>query len=154
ETRTVNRIVRQALRALPLAWLLLPAVAGAQILAPQEFAERRALLAERLGDGIVLGIGSAEPPQDYISFFQNSPFRYLTGFTEPNAALIMTVRSGEIESEILFVNPRDPAQETWEGYRVGPEGARMATGIEGRAVDRLAPTLDSLFAAGWTQVHV
>ncbi len=110
----------------------------------EEHADRRAALAERVGDGLVLAVGSAEPPQDYIPFHQNSPFRYLTGFIEPNAALLMEVSAGEIESEILFVNPRDPAMETWEGYRIGPDGTLEATGISGRSVDELGEAFGSL----------
>jgi len=126
--------------------ILLAAPVSAQI-TNQEYAERREALAAQLEEGLVLAVGSAAPPQDYIPFHQNSPFRYLTGFTEPDAALVMEVREGRIAWEILLVNPRDPATETWEGYRVGPEGAREATGIEGRSVEELGHVMDSLLAA-------
>jgi Xaa-Pro aminopeptidase len=149
----VRRSVRVTLILSVLAWLLLPGLAGAQ-LSRAEFAERRTALAGQVGEGLVLALGSAQPPQDYISFFQNSPFRYLTGFTEPDAALIMIVRGGTVEMETLFVNPRDPARETWEGYRVGPEGAMEATGIRGRSVLDLEPVMDSLVAEGWSRVNV
>ncbi len=126
--------------------ILLAAPVSAQI-TNQEYAERREALAAQLEEGLVLAVGSAAPPQDYIPFHQNSPFRYLTGFTEPDAALVMEVREGRIAWETLLVNPRDPATETWEGYRVGPEGAREATGIEGRSVEELGHVMDSLLAA-------
>ncbi len=113
----------------------------------QEFADRRAALAQAVGDGIVLAMGSAAPPQDYISFHQNSHFRYLTGFTEPDAALVLVIRDGGVE-ELLFVNPRDPAQETWEGLRVGPEGAQLATGIRGRDIAELPGFLSRRLRAG------
>jgi Xaa-Pro aminopeptidase len=119
-----------------------------------EHAERRAALAAQVGDGILLAMGSAQPPEDYINFYQNSPFRYLTGFVEPNAALVSLVTDGRITAETLFVNPRDPAQETWEGYRVGPEGVAAVTGIAGRSVEDLASVLDSLLANGWGEVNV
>jgi len=118
----------------------------------QELRERREGVAARVGEGMILAMGSAQPPQDYISFFQNSPFRYLTNFTEPNAALLVLVRGGVIQSETLWVNPRDPSQETWEGYRVGPAGAMAATGIPGRSVLELPQVLDSLVGAGWDRV--
>ena len=126
--------------------ILLAAPVSAQI-TNQEYAERREALAAQLEEGLVLAVGSAAPPQDYIPFHQNSPFRYLTGFTEPDAALVMEVREGRIAWETLLVNPRDPATETWEGYRVGPDGAREATGIEGRSVEELGHVMDSLLAA-------
>jgi len=111
----------------------------------EEYQERRAALAAAVGDGVILALGSSAPPQDYISFFQNSPFRYLTGFTEPDAALLMVVEGGS-HTETLFVNPRDPAYETWEGYRMGPEGVTRELGITGREVGGLRAALDSVLA--------
>jgi len=135
-----------------------PGALGPASVAPvsnAEFAERRAGLAALLGEGIVLAMGSAAPPQDYIPFHQNSLFRYLTGFTETNAALLIEVREGRVVGETLFVNPRSPSQETWEGYRVGPEGAHAATGIGGRGVGDLEVVVDSVLAAtGADRVHV
>jgi Xaa-Pro aminopeptidase len=142
---------------------LLAALSGAPLLRAEpllaqisfaEHAERRAALAAEIGDGILLAMGSAQPPEDYINFYQNSPFRYLTGFVEPNAALVGLVEGGRITSETLFVNPRDPAQETWEGYRLGPERVAAATGIDGRSVEELASVIDSLLSSGWSQIHV
>jgi Xaa-Pro aminopeptidase len=109
----------------------------------EEYGERRAALAQGVGDGVILALGSAAPPQDYIPFFQNSPFRYLTGFTEPDAALLMVVE-GDRRTETLFVNPRDPAYETWEGYRMGPDGVTESLGIRGRDVEDLQAVLDSV----------
>jgi Xaa-Pro aminopeptidase len=149
----VTRTTRSACRALLLVPLVLP-IGGAAQISPEEHADRRAALAEEVENGIVLGIGSAEPPQNYISFHQNSPFRYLTGFTEPNAALVMLVRNGDVLRETLFVNPRSPGDETWEGYRIGPEGAQAATGIAGRSVEELAGVVDSLLSTGWSSVAV
>ncbi len=139
-----------------LALLLLLLQAGPLVgqIGQGEYAERRAALAAAIGDGLLLGVGNTEPPQDYLDFFQNSPFRYLTGFTEPNAALVALVRDGRIERETLFVNPRDAAQETWEGYRIGPDATRALTGIDGRPVGELQAVLDSLVTAGWTEVRL
>ena len=135
-----------------------PALLGPASVAPvsnEEYAERRAALAALVEDGVVLAMGSAAPPQDYIPFFQNSPFRYLTGFTETNAALLMQVAGGRVLAETLFVNPRSPSQETWEGYRVGPDGARAATGIEGRPVGELSRAFgEFLEGSASPRVHV
>lgn len=145
------------LRLLPLLVFLPLALVGpaAAQISTEEYAERRAGLAEAVGDGLVLAMGSAAPPQDYISFHQNSPFRYLTGFGEPETALLMDVRQGAVASELLFVLPRNPAQETWEGYRVGPGGAMGAAGIAGRSLEELEAVLDSLLGArGAGSIHV
>ena len=52
---------------------------------------------------------------------QNSDFFYLTGFEEPEAIAVIAP-SGE-KKYTLFVRPRDPEQEIWNGYRSGVEGA-------------------------------
>ena len=119
-----------------------------------EYADRRGALAQEVDDGLILAVGSAQPPEDYINFYQNSPFRYLTGFLEPDAALIALAESGEIVWERLFVNPRSPADETWEGYRVGPEGTMRTAGIPGRSAGELEAVLDSLIGEGWDAVHL
>lgn len=122
-----------------------PAIAGATDAAPvtaDEHTARRAALADEMQDGVLLVLGSPEPAADYLPYAQRSDFRYLTGITEPHAALLMEKRGGQVE-ERLFVLPRDPARETWEGRRLGEAGARAASGI-GTVMtrDRLLPDLE------------
>ena len=125
---------------------LLPALAQAQI-SNSEYAARRAALAARVQDGIVVALGSPEPEHDFIFFSQNSPFRYLTGFSEPEAALVMVVKNGAISgTPLLFVQPKDPAQEVWTGHRLGAAAVRGALGLEGRNAETLAAVVDSLLA--------
>ena len=131
------------------------AIGAAQLSAqiPQtEYAQRRAALAAKIQDGVLLAIGGKEPAQDYLSFYQNEPFTYLTGYNEPNAALVMVKRGGQTTTT-LFVEERDPAAEVWTGKRFGPEGATKATGIEARPVEQLRPVLDSLLSAA-SQLYV
>jgi len=52
---------------------------------------------------------------------QNSDFFYLTGFEEPDA--IAVIAPSQEKKFTLFVRPRDPEQEIWNGYRAGVEGA-------------------------------
>ena len=111
----------------------------------EEFAARRRALAQALDDGVFLALGAMEPEADYLPFAQSSPFRYLTGITEPGAALVMVKRGDDVR-EMLFVLPRNPAREVWEGARLGNEGATRLTGIPARSVQQLMPTLDSLLA--------
>ncbi len=143
-------------RIVPMSIALVPLFAfslGAQI-PNNEFSQRRVDLAAQVEDGLILGIGSAQPPEDYINFFQNSPFRYLTGFLEPNGALLSLVVDGSITREFLFVNPRNPAAETWEGYRIGPAAIEEAIGVQGRSLEALQTVFDSLTAQGWETIHV
>ncbi len=54
-------------------------------------------------------------------FRQDSDFWYLTGFDHPNA--IAVLRSDGGPEYTLYVEPRDPSMETWNGFRPGTEGA-------------------------------
>lgn len=119
---------------------------GAQIPA-SEYAARRAALATSLKDGVVLALGSPEPEQDYVSFNQSSQFNYLTGFLEPDAALVMVVKNGAISgTPMLFVQPSDPSREVWTGHRLGVPGVKAAFGMEGRDANTLKQVVDSLLA--------
>ncbi len=53
---------------------------------------------------------------------QNSDFYYLTGFEEANALLVL-VKTKEIERSILFVEPYSDEFALWNGARLGVEGA-------------------------------
>lgn len=111
-----------------------------------EYAARRAALARKLQSGILVALGSPEPAEDFISFNQNSQFNYLTGFTEPEAALVMLIKNGSISgTPMLFLRPSDPDSEVWTGHRTGVEGARTL-GFTGRNTESLAAVVDSLIA--------
>ena len=114
-------------------------------LTQRDYQARRAALAASVGNGVILAFGAPEPEEDYLSFFQRPRFLYLTGFREPNAALVMVKRGGEVR-EMMFVMPRNPAAEVWTGSRIGVEGVRRVTGLETRDVRSLRPTLDTLLA--------
>jgi Xaa-Pro aminopeptidase len=131
----------EALRAAPSEGWFTP---GAPVSAG-EYAERRAALMRSLGDGVFLALGADEPVTDYSPYAQTPPLRYLTGITEPGAALVM-VKSAASVQELLFVQPRNPSREVWEGARLGAEAAQALSGIPTRTADALQPTLDSLLA--------
>lgn len=64
----------------------------------------------------------------------NSDFFYLTGFREPNAALIIfkdpQLVEGKQVNEIIYVQPRDPKKEQWDGERLGIDGVKEKLGFE------------------------
>jgi Xaa-Pro aminopeptidase len=124
------------------AWAL-PATPPPLSITPGEHARRRKALEEAMGDGVLMVMGEPEPDADYLPFAQNSTFRYLTGVTEPNAALLVEKRGG-IVHETLFVLPRNPSRELWEGARMGAAGATRATGMAARPATAMRSTLDSL----------
>jgi Xaa-Pro aminopeptidase len=92
-------------------------------------------------------MGAQETEHDYLPFVQTPNFRYLTGITEPGATLVMVKRGGAV-SEHLFVLPRNPEREVWEGARLGPDRARALTGIDAREASALPIMLDSLLRGG------
>lgn len=120
--------------------------ATAQI-AAAEYAQRRAALLARLPNAIVVALGAHEPAQDYVSFYQTPSFTYLTGYVEPDAALVMT-KTQSAATSTLFVEPREPAREVWVGARLGMTGATQQTGMPARDVTDFTQTLDSLARTG------
>ena len=89
----------------------------------EEYRSRRARLASSVDGAIVL---VAAPPTDLVEFQQEDNFYYLTGFSAPQAALILDRRNGQT-SESLFIPRRDPAQERWTGVQLGPGSEAEAT---------------------------
>jgi Xaa-Pro aminopeptidase len=62
----------------------------------------------------------------HFRFRQDSDFFYLTGFEEPEA--IAVIKPGETHEYVLFVRPRDPEREIWDGRRAGVNGAKSEFG--------------------------
>ncbi len=92
----------------------------------QEFARRRKnLMAQLEPDSIAIVPSARELTRnrdcDY-PFRQDSDFFYLTGFSEPEAVLVL-LPGRKHGQYVLFCRDRDPAMELWNGYRAGPEGA-------------------------------
>ncbi len=113
-------------------------------------ASHRQAYMEAIGDRAVAVVHSnpeASRNSDVIyPFRQSSDMFYLTGFTEPEATLIL--RPGaETEKVVLFVRPRDPEQETWNGRRAGVAGAVDTFGVEvAYPVEELDKRLPDLIA--------
>jgi Xaa-Pro aminopeptidase len=56
---------------------------------------------------------------------QDSDFHYLVGYDEPGSVAILDAKSREL---VLFVRPRDPEREVWDGPRAGVDGAKAQFG--------------------------
>ncbi|MBI3558542.1 MAG: aminopeptidase P N-terminal domain-containing protein, partial [Deltaproteobacteria bacterium] len=65
----------------------------------------------------------------HFKFRQDSSFKYLTGFEEPDAVAVFRNVGGKKEF-ILFVRPKDLEKEIWTGYRCGVEGAVARFGAD------------------------
>ncbi|MGV7243029.1 aminopeptidase P N-terminal domain-containing protein [Caballeronia sp. M23-90] len=81
-------------------------------------------------------------------FRHNSYFYYLTGFTEPEATLVLDASAHPDEpAAILFCREKNVERETWEGFRHGPEGARLALGLDAAfPIDQLDAEMPRLLA--------
>ena len=93
------------------------------------YATRRAALAKQLGTGGVAIIPTApERARNRDADFpyrHDSYFYYLTGFTEPNAWLVIEAEG----RSSLFCQPKDVEREIWDGIRLGPQAAPAALGV-------------------------
>lgn len=103
-----------------------------------EFAARRERVKKMLGpNGWAIFFTNPERNRSNDTDFPfrgNSNFLYLTGFEEPNSALILAPRgivvNGKTVSEVLFCDEPNPASITWLGYRMGSQRAPDLLKIE------------------------
>lgn len=113
-----------------------------------EYAARRASLAARLGDGIVVGLGAPEPVTDDGSFRQLPAFQYLTGLSHPNAAFLLVVRERRPVRALLYVPKGDPRRALYDGFPPDSAATLQRLGLGVGDLATLRPTLDSLISAG------
>jgi len=77
---------------------------------------------------------------------------YLTGFDHPGATAVLRTDGGPAYT--LFVEPRDRAMETWNGYRPGVEGAVQDFGAdEAHPNDELLDKLAGLIRSAQRIYH-
>ncbi|HUF34454.1 MAG TPA: Xaa-Pro aminopeptidase [Gemmatimonadales bacterium] len=129
-----------------LGTLAAPVAADAQTITPAEYAARRDSLAARIDSGVVVAFGARSPVTPFRPT-QLPAFRYLTGFLEPDAALVIVARGGRA-SATLFTQPRDPRRALYDGFPPDSAAIAQETGIPGRSFDALGPRLDSLAVSG------
>ena len=116
------------------------------------FAARRARLLAQMEPGAVAVLPTApevarNSDSDYL-YRHDSYFYYLTGFTEPEATLVLIAARGEVPaSAILFCRQKDVEREIWDGFRYGPEAARSTFGFDAAfAIDSLNEEMGRLLA--------
>eukprot|EP00301_Raphidiophrys_heterophryoidea_P005574 c12328_g1_i2.p1 GENE.c12328_g1_i2~~c12328_g1_i2.p1 ORF type:complete len:494 (-),score=120.84 c12328_g1_i2:141-1622(-) len=93
----------------------------------EEYKWRRDVFASVLPENsvaVVLGNQLQRSTNDIDHVFQqNADVFYLSGFLEPNAALIFDNRGGGGYEFSMVVQKKDPSRELWDGARSGIEGA-------------------------------
>ena len=87
--------------------------------------DARKHLAQRIGNGAVLihsGKITYRNNDTWYPFRQDSNFYYLTEWPEPEAHAVIVIKDSTPELH-LFVQDRNEEMETWDGKRIGQEGA-------------------------------
>lgn len=112
-----------------------------------EIAARRAALAERIGDGVVIAFGGRDPVTDLSAFRQLPSFRYLTELNEPDHALVMVIRNKQAQST-LFLMPVDARTAFYYGTRLDSTSSVRSHGLPSRSFAALSGFLDSLASTG------
>ena len=91
---------------------------------------RRARVAAQIGPrGLAIVPTAPEQRRNRDADFPyrfDSYFHYLCGFAEPGAWLLLT-GSGK---SLVFCQPKDLEREIWDGYRLGPQAAPAALGVD------------------------
>ncbi len=86
---------------------------------------------------------------------QDSNVFYLTGFDEPETVVVLapnaSIKNGDGKAHAspftMFVRPRDPEREVWDGYRAGVDGAKQRFGAsEAFPIEELGKRLPELLA--------
>ena len=126
--------------------LLLPASLTAQEIPRSEYSARRDSLMARLDSGVVIAFGAPDPV-GIRRWSQLPAFRYLTGFLEPNAALVL-VKSGGRSSGVLFTASRDPRRALYDGFPPDSAVVEDQTGLTVRSLPAMRPAVDSLVGRG------
>ena len=93
------------------------------------YLERRRRLASAMGEGVALVPTAPERARNRDTHFPyrfDSHFYYLTGFAEPQAALVLTAEG----RSILFCREKNAEREIWDGFRHGPEAERERFGFD------------------------
>lgn len=116
---------------------------------------RRERVLDKMGEGVMVLFSApvfqrnndVEHP-----YRQDSDFYYLTGFDEPDAALVLTNVHAEHRA-VLFLRPRNKEREIWDGPRVGVDGAVKDLGMDAAFVIEELPQKLPDYLANVARLH-
>ncbi len=92
----------------------------------QEFKKRRDEFAKKAPNSALILFSGVE--SGWERFRAQSDFVYMTGFEEPESICVFL--PNQANPFRMFVRPRDPSKEIWDGYRYGLEGAKSIFGVD------------------------
>ena len=124
----------------------------------EEFGERRTrVFTQMQPNSVLLLFSEIEKRRNNdcsYPFRQDSYFWYLTGFNEPNAALLL-LKTEQAEKAIIFLRSRDPLLETWNGRRLGVERAPQQVNVnEAYSIEEFATVLPKILKNLTALYHV
>jgi len=94
----------------------------------ESYRNRRTAFAQHMQAGIAIIPTAPERIRNRDAHYPyrfDSYFYYLSGFTEPEAVLVIIAAIDQVpERHILFCRTKDKEREIWDGYRYGPEAAK------------------------------
>lgn len=116
---------------------------------------RRERVLSRMGSGVMVLFSAPVYPRNNDvehPYRQDSDFYYLTGFDEPECALVLTTEHAEHRS-VLFVRARNKEREIWDGPRAGVEGAVADFGVDAAFMIEELPGKLPDYLANVTRLH-
>lgn len=125
-----------------------------------DYHARREKLAARLDGGVALLFAPPElaGPNNVYGYFPDANFYYLTGWSEPGAAVLVAPAAeakndnpARPYTEILFLPQRNYSQERWTGPKLGPDSlnaAQVAGFDRVDSLDNMRAEFVKLFPAG------
>src|ERR1700691_5640562 len=116
------KLLRLSVLALLVSCTALPGLHALSKQSSDVFHARRVALAAKLHGGVAVLFAAEEAQLDFMPYRQDSDFYYLTGWTEPGAALIIVGDSPQAASprvcrEILFLPSRNLGMEKNTGEK-------------------------------------
>jgi len=131
-----------------------------------DFRARRVALAGKTPNGglvLLFSPPESDGPNDLFTYRQENNFFYLSGWTEPGAALLIApaVEAKDDSparpyTEILFLPARNPVQEKWTGPKLGAEDtdAPRVTGFDQvKTLEGLRGVIYDLLAAHRASIY-
>ena len=99
------------------------------------YVQRRARLLEKIRHGIAIIPTAPEVSRNgdtHYAYRHDSNFYYLSGFTEPEAVIVLIAGPGNDSPplSLLFCREKNLEREIWDGRRYGPDAAREQFGFD------------------------
>ncbi|KAF2737035.1 hypothetical protein EJ04DRAFT_461867 [Polyplosphaeria fusca] len=111
----------------------------------QEYYSRRRKLAKALPPNSIAILAASDIKYRsgavFYKFHQDPDFLYLTGFNEPDALAVIENLDNDEHKFHLYVRPKDPQAELWEGARSGIEAAEEVFNADVSGDVNFVPTI-------------